>query len=129
MIFYGNEMKYDLNKSNELAKYIYYLIKIGEVFRFYKTKEWLKLKQEVLREQHFECQICKHKGKYTRADTVHHIKFVRIHPQFALSKTYIDNKGKEKINLIAICKECHNKEHPEKLKSRCKTKFMNDERW
>lgn len=122
-------MKYNLKNKIELADYIYYLIKIKSVEKFYKTPEWQKIKAEVLKEQHYECQICKRKGKYKRADTVHHCKFVRLFPQLALSKTYIDDKGIERVNLIAICKTCHNKAHPEKLNKNNKPKFTNEERW
>lgn len=121
-------MRYNLKNKIELADYIYYLIKTKEVFRFYKTPEWIALKKEVLKEQHYECQICKKKGKYAKADTVHHMQFVRKHPELALSKTYIDDNGVEQINLISICKACHNKKHPEKIKS-AKPKFTNIERW
>lgn len=122
-------MKYNLKNKVELADYIYYLIKTDSVYKFYKTPEWQALKSEVLKEQHNECQVCKRKGKYTKADTVHHCKFVRSFPQLALSKTYIDDKGIDRINLIAICKTCHNQVHPEKINKNRKPKFTNKERW
>lgn len=122
-------MKYNLKNKIELADYIYYLIKTKQVYKFYKTSEWQGLKAEVLKEQHNECQVCKRKGRYKKADTVHHCKFVRKFPQLALSKTYVDDKGIERQNLIAICKACHNKMHPEKLKKNSKPKFINKERW
>lgn len=84
------------------------------------------LKNEVLREQHYECQECLKLGKVTKADTVHHVQFVRKYPELALSK-YYTYKGVQHRNLIAVCKECHNKLHPEKHGP--KKKALNEERW
>lgn len=112
----------------ELEKWIKELDKSRQMYKFYKSPEWIRLKEEVLREQHHECQICKAKGRYTPADTVHHIQYVKKHPRLALSKTYIYN-GKEHKNLIAICKSCHNKIHTEKGFNKKNSAFLNEERW
>lgn len=118
----------------ELVKWINSLIEKKELWKFYKSKYWCGdkdtegLKNEVLKEQHYECQECLKQGKITTADTVHHIQFVRKHPELALSKYYTFN-GKRYRNLIAVCKTCHNKLHPEKLNKSSKDKFTNEERW
>lgn len=116
--------------QDKLERYINELIDKNELWRFYKSKEWMQLKEEVLQEHHYECYICRQQGKITKADTVHHNQFVRNHPRLALSK-YYTYEGKEYMNLIPVCKACHNKCHPEKLKSRNKKKdtFTNKERW
>ena len=101
----------------------------NEIWKFYKLPEWQQLRAEVLAEQFNECQVCKSKGKYTPADTVHHIQFVRKHPETALDKTYI-YKGKEYVNLIAICKACHNQVHTEKLENMRHSAIpINQEKW
>lgn len=97
----------------ELTIWINELIEKDELWRFYKSKEFMRLKEEVLKEQHYECQICKERGVITKADTVHHIQYVRKHPELALSKTYT-YIGREHRNLIAVCRSCHNKVHKEK---------------
>ena len=102
---------------DELVKWIEKLRESGELWRFYKSKEWRNLKDEVLKEQHYECQICKKQGIITKADTVHHNQFVTKHPSLALSKLYY-YKGKQYRNLISVCRACHNKLHPEKHKKR-----------
>ncbi len=94
-----------------LVKWITELIKQDKVDLFYHCKEWLQLKKEVLREQHYECQECLKQGILTKAYTVHHINFVRNRPDLALSKTYIDDQGKQQIQLEAVCEDCHNKLH------------------
>lgn len=128
--------------KNELKAWIEELIANNELWKFYKHPEWIKVKEEVLKTNHYECAICRSKGKITRYDvdkngvrhrisTVHHNQFVRKHPELALSKTYTYN-GKEYINLIPVCKKCHNQLHPEKRKKGFMSNnnsFKNIERW
>ena len=68
---------------------------------FYISKAWLHLRKEVLDEQHNECQLCKAKGLFVSAVTVHHIKTVRQRPDLALTKS----------NLLCVCDDCHYKIH------------------
>ncbi len=112
----------------ELKKLIPELSASHKMYVFYKSPEWRALKNEVLKEQHNECQICKAQGRYTQADTVHHVQYVKKYPELALSKTYT-YKGKEYRNLIAICKACHNKVHIEKGFNKKHSHFINEERW
>lgn len=97
----------------ELVQWINKLIDTDRLWKFYKSIEFRHLKEEVLREQHYECQECKKKGKITKANTVHHVQFVRKHPELALSK-YYTYKEKQYKNLIAVCPACHNRIHTEK---------------
>ncbi|MGL5765662.1 MAG: HNH endonuclease [Sarcina sp.] len=113
-------------ERDKLVTWIKELIQEGKLWKFYKSKEWRKEKAEVLKEQKDECQECKRQGKITKADTVHHVQFVRKHPGLALSKYYI-YQGKQYRNLIAVCAACHNKLHPEKLFK--KKEQLNEEKW
>lgn len=106
------------------------------LYKFYKLDEWLELRDAVLQFYHYECQDCKAKGKYKPAQMVHHNQWVKSHPETALDFYYIDNKGERKINLVALCNDCHNKRHPEKFKhlkdaqtQRHQKKQLNQERW
>ena len=126
--------------QNELKAYINKLIEDNCLWKFYKRKEWIKLKKQILKENHYECAICKKQGKITRYDidkngnkrllsTVHHVQYVRTHPELALSRTYIYN-GKVYVNLIPICKACHNKIHQRSNKGQnTAEKFTNKEKW
>ena len=117
------------------------LIERDELWRFYKTGEWRRLKEAVLREAHHECAECKRLGKITRYDvgedgqkrilsTVHHVMHVRDHPELALSRQYPGGDGRMHANLLPVCKACHNKLHPEKRRNGKKPEgFMNEERW
>lgn len=89
----------------QLVSWINQLIKDDQLWKFYKSREWsgrsgyAGLKEEVLREQHYECQPCKERGIITRADTVHHVMHVREHPELALSRWYVDARGVRQCNL------------------------------
>lgn len=117
-------------RDRSLTSWIRELDADGRLYVFYKTPEWRSLRAEVLRDSHYECQICASRGKYTRAQTVHHVNEVKRKPWLALSRTYIED-GERKPNLIALCNTCHNEVHDRKLKgTEPKPKgFTNEERW
>lgn len=72
---------------------------------FYKKGKWIKKKNNILRRDEYKCQECKRYGKTTDASHVHHIiplEWCLIYkPLFALAN----------INLISLCKQCHDKMH------------------
>ena len=92
--------------QNEMAAWIRELIRTNKLYQFYKSKQWLKLRQQVVREAHNECVLCKRKGIIRPVDEVHHVQYVRSHPELALSRTYIYN-GVEHPNLLPLCHRCH----------------------
>lgn len=112
-----------------LATWIRQLIADNRLILFYKTKDWIELKDEVMEENHFECQECLKHGKYTRADCVHHVNEVRKRPDLALSKYYTDSEGKKQKNLVPLCNKCHNIIHDKLGNWQRKDKFTNEERW
>ncbi len=88
--------------------------------QFYNSAEWLHKRDAILERDNYECQKCKGKGRYTKAECVHHIKHLKGRPDLAL----------DDANLISLCGACHNEEHPEKLRKNSYTKkFANEERW
>ena len=70
-----------------------------------------------MKRDHNACQMCRQKGKFRRATTVHHLKHLRDAPELALTDS----------NLISLCSECHEIVHPEKHKR--KKGYENMERW
>jgi len=117
----------DLHNQDELAMWIRDLIDRDEVHKFYESKEWRRLRKEVLKDYKSECQICKAKGEYTKANHVHHNQFVRHHPRLALTRKYIF-RSKEYVNLVPVCKDCHETVcHPKRLKH--DKELINKERW
>ena len=84
---------------------------------FYHTREWRKKRADILKRDRYSCQVCRSRGKYARANTVHHIKHLKDAPELALTDE----------NLISLCAACHEDMHPE---FRYKSKgFRNEERW
>ena len=94
------------------------LLKEDKVHSFYVCSEWLHLRKKILKENKYQCRLCKQNGKYTRANHVHHVKYLREYPELALDEN----------NLMPVCKDCHEtKCHPERL-SRAKEP-LTQERW
>lgn len=112
-----------------LHVYIRRLIRENKVAEFYQTDEWKDLRQDVLDFFHNECQDCLDEGIYTRAECVHHVNEVRVRPELALSRYYIDKDGKQQYNLRPLCNVCHNITHDKLGTWQAKGKFTNEERW
>ena len=112
--------------EEQCGKWISKLIAEDRLDKFYNSPQWRKLRKEVIAENKNECQDCKAKGYYTKANTVHHEQYVRKHPRLALSKTYTF-KGKEYKNLIPLCHDCHEARHGYRQKE--KKEPLTKERW
>lgn len=88
--------------------------------QFYHSPAWFAKRAEILQRDNYECQMCKSKGKYSKAECVHHIKHLLKREDLAL----VDD------NLLSLCNVCHNIEHPEKLYYRVKKRrVISDEKW
>jgi len=111
--------------EDEASKWVSKLIADDRLDLFYSSPQWRHLRKEVLAEYKGECQMCKAKGFYTKANTVHHVQYVRKHPRYALSKTYTF-QGKEYINLIPLCHEHHEEVHGYRQKPK---EQLTIERW
>lgn len=96
----------------ELAK-LQALIDGGNVDSFYHWGAWERLRDEVLRLDNYECQLCKARGKHRRAVVVHHVQHVRERPDLALS---VWDEASGERQLVSVCKECHEMLHPEALR-------------
>ena len=96
---------------------------------FYESKEWRRLRKQVVLMDKGECQCCKAQGKYTKGIICHHINHVKEHPDKALDLYYDDN-GTQKRNIILVCRDCHETIcHPERLRWREIKKPLTEERW
>lgn len=112
--------------EEQCGKWVSKLIAEDRLDRFYNSPQWRKLRKEIIAENKNECQDCKAKGYYTKANTVHHQQHVRKHPRLALSRTYIF-QGKEYINLVPLCHDCHEIRHGYRQKERKEP--LTVERW
>lgn len=93
--------------------------------KFYNSREWVKLRQQALRRDNYECQECKRLGlvklndedKHKTLD-VDHIKEIYTHPELAL----------ELDNLRTLCIKHHNDKHGRYFKAK-PNPWAADERW
>lgn len=103
------------------------LIELGQEHRFYLWGAWKQTCRDVKRIDRNECQYCKAKGKFRRGVIVHHIKHLKDRPDLALS-IFDPNTGERQ--LVLVCKQCHEEEHPESLRrNRTPGKPVTAERW
>lgn len=68
-----------------------------DIKRFRNSKWWKKKAKQVMKESHYQCQLCKYNGIVKVADEVHHI--------IPLSVDF--EKRLDDDNLIALCESCH----------------------
>lgn len=107
-----------------------------EAKKIYNSSKWKRKREEILQRDCYECQDCKSRlqqayiekknlsgedAKIRRATEVHHIKEIKMYPEFAF----------ENDNLISLCAQCHNIRHeryPKKFATKRKT-FISEEKW
>lgn len=89
------------------------LVASGREDAFYSWPEWRGKRKDVLKLDHRECQLCKAMGHFRRGTIVHHVKHLRDRPDLALSVFDSDTGERQ---LITVCKQCHELEHPESLR-------------
>lgn len=101
--------------------------------KIYKSARWQKVRAQQLEKDHYECQRCKHQGKYanvkglvkyTKAVLVHHDFRLRQYPQYAFTPVV---NGKR--NLYSLCQLCHEIEHEDERGMIEKPQEFNEEKW
>lgn len=83
---------------------------------FYKSQQWERKRKSVLQRDHYACQECRRKGRYCRANTVHHIRHLKDEPELAL----------EDDNLESLCRDCHEAIHEKENRQK---DFWTPEKW
>lgn len=94
------------------------LIAEGRLSEFYNSKQWRRLSHRIIRDAHYECQMCKAEHRLARATLAHHVLYLREHPELAY----------EPSNLMALCHDCHERIHKRGLYAESPG-FVNEERW
>lgn len=128
-----------------LSDWIYELIRTNKLYQFYKTCEWLSLRDEIMEDHHYECERCEELGAWERegrgrwyrserhhlrkAETVHHEFEVRDHPSMALTRWVTGANGERREVLHPLCNLCHNEIHGRYLKGNTSKPQLNEERW
>lgn len=116
--------------DKRLEDWIRELIKANKLYKFYKTRDWLNLKQAVMEDHHFECKRCNEVGRLRIATTVHHEFEVRKYPRMALTRYVYDSDGDKREVLHPLCNQCHNDVHGRTLKGNTRRKPpITVERW
>lgn len=111
--------------TDEQIEFVEQCIRDDDAHRFYCRKEWTSVRERVLKMDHYECQKCKSKGKYTRATLVHHVHHLKDYPNLALE--IYDEDGNR--NLVSLCQSCHEEEHPEERHKFKASEPLTEERW
>lgn len=112
-----------------LREWIIELMRDGRMYRFYKTEDWLHLRAQVMADHHYECERCEERGRYSRADTVHHEYEVKRFPHMALTRWVDEPDGTRREVLHPLCNDCHNEVHDRRLKGNAPKPKINEERW
>lgn len=103
------------------------LIQDGDTAPFYSWRRWRRLREEVRRLDHNECQLCRAKGRYRRGTIVHHVKHLRDRPDLALS---IWDPETGERQLVTVCEACHEEQHPENMRQNAAPREpVTAERW
>lgn len=113
---------YDLTRLNQM-------IECDKTDGFYHWASWERMRDDVLRFDHHECQRCKARGSYKRAIVVHHVKHLKDRPDLALS---MHDPETHERQLVSLCKACHEEAHPERIekwKYSATRKQITKERW
>lgn len=97
-----------------------------DIHKFYTWGRWKRLRRQVLQMDKYECQMCRARGRYTKATTVHHVNYVKNHPELAL-EIYYEWQGVQRRNLLSLCHDCHEEVHGHRKKERAAP--LTEERW
>ena len=78
-----------------LESWIRDLMEHDRLYAFYQSDDWQELRDAVLLDHNYECEMCAAEGRYGRADTVHHEHEVRREPSMALTRFVTTDDGGE----------------------------------
>lgn len=78
-----------------------------EYRKLINTRKWQKLRLQALSKTNYLCAVCIKNDMTTPATEVHHIAPVETGANLLHMKQLCYDPS----NLIAVCKECHKKEH------------------
>jgi 5-methylcytosine-specific restriction endonuclease McrA len=97
--------------AQSVANFVLWCVRTDHMQHFYRTWQWRKTRNAVLVLDHHECQLCRAKGRYTKATVAHHVHYLKARPDLALAiwATFAD--GERRRNIIAVCNACHELEH------------------
>ncbi|MED1881078.1 HNH endonuclease [Brevibacillus borstelensis] len=89
------------DKEKDNQRYYDRFVRDKRADQFYHSKEWQRVREQVLIRDHYLCQHCLKQKRVTKAEMVHHIHPLREHWHLRLVPS----------NLISLCNACHNQVH------------------
>lgn len=101
-------------------------IEEGQEHRFYISSAWIRRAAKVRRLDRNECVLCRSRGRYARGEIVHHVKHLKDRPDLAL-EIFDPDTGERQ--LVTLCKACHERMHPDALRSAQPQPKLTEERW
>lgn len=106
------------------------LIAEGKEHAFYDSGKWHRERAFVLRQDKYECQMCRARGRYRAAVLVHHVQHLTLRPDLALQMWAADEHGELHRQLLSVCRPCHELCHPERQRTQRRTpRFEPPECW
>lgn len=73
-----------------------------DVHRFYCSTKWQRIRDKVMRLDHYECQLCKSKyHRISKASMVHHVHHLEDYPNLALE--IYDEEGHRNLICFSGC--------------------------
>lgn len=120
----------DISEGDMEPEKIAELVERGEEHLFYVSGAWQRKRLEVLEADRWECQVHRERGRYRRAELVHHVIHLRDRPELGLEDFYVDEDGVEHRQLVSVCRECHETVcHPERMRKVGREGLVLEERW
>lgn len=114
-LFFSPKMAISARRLRQLQA----LLASGREAAFYDWPEWDRTRAQVLALDHWECVMCRQRGRFSPAVLVHHVQHLRDRPELALSIWADGPDGlRGQRQLVSLCKRCHEEQHPEALSSR-----------
>ena len=65
---------------------VFDLVEAGREHAFYCSAAWHRKRAAVLKRDRYECQLCKARGRYRKAELVHHVNHLKDRPDLALRR-------------------------------------------
>ena len=106
---------------------VFDLVAEGREHDFYCSATWHRKRAAILKRDRYECQLCKARGRYRKAELVHHVNHLKDRPDLALSVWDPDTGERQ---LVSLCKRCHEEQHPESQRQFARRRPpLTSERW
>ena len=88
-------------QRRERQRYYDQHVRDNRAEEFYKSRQWVAVRQQALVRDNYLCQECLKQGRITKANTVHH--------KASIKEDW--SKRLQPDNLVSLCADCHNRLH------------------